>query len=103
MRFLFVAHGAGFAFGRIEQRRLLLDLAAILENVELTPGLVLDRLPDEAARGEVLDLAAGGEGRTGLADRHNDVGAQLPRLHVASPGSEVAQNGTQLRPVSLGT
>ena len=47
MRLFFVAHGAGLAFGRIKQARLLLDLAAVFKNVDLTPRLVLDRLPDE--------------------------------------------------------
>ena len=62
----------------IEQARLLLDRAALLDDLDLAARLVLDRLADEADRVDVLDLAARAERRAGLAHRDVDVGAQQP-------------------------
>ena len=61
VRLLLGAHRARHALGRVEQPRLLLDLAAVLEDVDLAARLGLDGLADEADRVDVLDLAAGAE------------------------------------------
>ena len=52
------AHRPGLAPARIEQARLLQDLAAVLEDLDLPSRLVLDRLLDVAVGIDVLDLAA---------------------------------------------
>jgi len=56
---------------------LLLDMAALLQNLDLAARLVFDRLADEADRVDVLDLAARTERRARLAHRHVHVGAQV--------------------------
>ena len=61
VRLFLRAHGAGLALAGIEQARLLIDRAAILDDADLPARLVLDRLADEADRVDVLDLAAGAE------------------------------------------
>jgi hypothetical protein len=47
VRLLLAAHRAGDALVRIEQARFLLDLAALLNDFDLSARLVLDRLADE--------------------------------------------------------
>src|SRR5256886_7222143 len=102
VRFLFVAHGARLALVRIEQTRLLLNFTPVLQNFDLTPRLVFDRLTDETDRVDVLDFAARAERRIGLAHRYVHVGAQVALLHIAIAGAEIAQDGTQLRDIGLG-
>ena len=55
MRLFLGTHGAGLALVRVEQPRLLVDSAAIFEDRDLAPRLVLDRLVDEADRIDVLE------------------------------------------------
>jgi hypothetical protein len=102
VRLLLGAHGAGFTPVRIEQPCLLLDLAAVLQDFDLPPRLVLDRLADEADRVHVLDLAAGTKRPAWLAHRDVHVGSQVALLHVAVTGAEIAQYGPQLGDVGLG-
>ena len=101
MRLFLRAHGARLALAGVEQARLLVDLAAVLEDVDLAARLDLDRLLDEADGVDVLDLAARAELVAGLAHRDVDVGAQVALLHVAVAGAEVAQDGAQLVDVGL--
>ena len=102
VRLLLRAHGAGLALARIEQARLLVDRAAVLEDGDLPARLVVDGLADEADRVDVLDLAARAERLARAAHRDVDVGAQVALLHVAVAGAEVAQDGAQLGDVGLG-
>src|SRR5947209_44752 len=97
VRLFLGAHRAGLALIGIEQPGLLLDRAAILQDADLAPRLVVDRLADEADRVDVLDLAAGAERSAGLSHRDVEVGAQRAFLHVAVAGAEVTQDRAQLR------
>ena len=96
MRLFLRPHRAGLTLVRIEQPGLLVDRAALLDDVDLPARLVSDRLADEADRVHVLDLAARAERPAGLAHRDVDVGAQAALLHVAVAGAEIAQDGAQL-------
>ena len=107
MRLFLGAHGAGLTLGRIKQTRLLLDLAAVLDHLDLAPRLVLNRLLDIAIGIDVLDLASGAQvaEATGFAElrvaadptnRHVHVGAQIALLHVAVAGAQINQYGPQL-------
>src|SRR6185503_14275949 len=96
------AHRARLAAARVEQARLLLDRAALLDDLDLAPRLVLDRLTDEPDRVDVLDLAARAERLAGTAHRDVDVGAQRALLHVAVAGAEIAQDRAQLGQEGLG-
>ena len=102
VRFFLRAHRPRLALGGIEQTRLLVDLAAVLDDADLAARLDLDRLADEADRVDVLDLAARAERRARLAHGHIDVGAQGALLHVAVAGADVAQDRAQLRDIGLG-
>src|ERR1035437_105864 len=90
------AHGARLAAAGIEQPRLLIDRAAVLDDRDLPARLVLDRLADEADRIDVLYFAARAERRARLAHRDVDVGAQAAFLHVDGAGAEIAQDRAQL-------
>ena len=90
------------ALAGIVEAGLLVDRAPILENADLAAGLDLDRLTDEADRVDVLDLAAGAEGRSRLAHGDVDVGAQIAFLHVAVARADIAQDGAQLGDIGLG-
>ena len=92
MRFFLGTHRPGFVPVGIVKAGFLLDLAAVLEDFDLAPRFVLDRLTDETDRVHILDLAARPEVSPGLAYRHIDVGPHRPFLHVAVAGSEVAQD-----------
>src|SRR5262249_51503399 len=92
VRLLLVAHGPRLALGRVEQPRLLLDRAAVLDDADLAARLVFDRLADEADRVDVLDLAAGAQRRARPPHRHVHVGAQIALLHVTITGTKVAQD-----------
>ena len=83
-------------FAGIEQARLLIDRAAVLDDADLPARLGLDGLADEADGIDVLDLAARAERLARAAHRDVDVGAQVALLHVAVAGAEVAQDGAQL-------
>src|SRR5512140_3091020 len=96
VRFFLGAHRARLALAGVEQTRLLLDRAAVLDDLDLPARFVLDGLADEADRVHVLDLAPRIERRTRLAYRDVDVGAQAAFLHVAVAGAEVAQDRAQL-------
>src|SRR4029079_17252213 len=76
--------------------------AAILDDLDLAPRLVLDRLADEGDRVHVLDFAAGAERTARLAHGNVHIGAQATLLHVAIAGAEIAQDRTQLGHVGLG-
>ncbi len=102
MRFFLGAHRARLALVRVEQPRLLVDRAAILDDLDLAPRLVLDRLADEVDRVHVLDFAAGAERTARLAHGNVDVGAQRALLHVAVAGAEIAQDRAQLCYIGLG-
>src|SRR5271170_3484022 len=101
MRFLLGAHRARLAARRIEQPRLLVDLAAVLDDRDLAARLDLDRLADEADGVDVLDFAPGAERVSGAAHGDIDVGAQIALLHVAVARADVAQNGAQLADIGL--
>ena len=58
VRLFLGAHRARLAFAGIEQPRLLVDGAAVLDDLDLPARFVLDRLADEADRVHVLDFAA---------------------------------------------
>ena len=107
MRLLLGAHRAGLALAGIEQPGLLVDLAAVLENLDLPARLVLDGLLDEPVGVDVLDLAARAQvaevaGRAELliraraADRDVHVGPQVALLHVSVAGAQVDQDRPQL-------
>ena len=89
-------HRAGLAQLRVEQPRLLVDRAAILQNVDLAARLVFDRLAGKAHRIDVLDLAARAELAARLAHRDVDVGPHRTLLHIAVAGAEIAQDRAQL-------
>src|SRR5690606_39911454 len=87
------AHRAGLAGARVVEAGLLVDHAAVLEDLDLASRLVVDRLGDEAERVDVLDLAARAEvaevaGGAELlvaplaADGDVDVGAQVALLQI---------------------
>ncbi len=101
VRLLLVAHGASLAFVRIEQARLLIDPAALLQDLDLPPRLVIDRLADEPDGVDVLDLAARTERGARLAHGHVHVRAQVALLHVAVAGAEIAQDRPQLRHIGF--
>src|SRR5208337_3165294 len=96
-----VAHGAGLAFAGVEQSGLLLDPAAVLQNGYLPARFMLDRLPDEADRIEVLDLASGAEWGAGLAHGNVHIRAQIAFLHVAITGAKVPHDDAQLGNIGL--
>ena len=102
VRLFLGAHRAGLALIRIEQPGLLINAAAILENADLTPSLMFDRLTDEADGVDVLDLAARTEGLAWPAHRDIDVGAEAAFLHVTVAGGEIAQDRPQFRHIGLG-
>ncbi len=102
MRLFLGAHRACFALVGIETAGLLLDPPALLDDLDLAPRLVLDRLADEVDRVHVLDFAARAERRARLAHGHVDVGAQIALLHVAVAGAEIAQDRAQLCHIGLG-
>ena len=101
VRFFLAAHGPRLALGRIEKPRFLVDRAAVLDDADLALGFRLDRLPDEADRVDVLDLAARAQVRADLAHRHIHVGAQVALFHVAVAGFQVPQDGAQLGDIGL--
>ena len=96
VRVLLGAHRARLAPAGIEQPRLLHDLAAALDQLDLAPRLVLDRLLDEADRVHVLDLAARAQLAARLAHRDVDVAAHGAFVHVAVAGAEIAHDRAQL-------
>src|SRR5262245_6831517 len=98
VRLLLGAHGARGALGGVEEPRLLLDHATVLDDVDLASGFGLDRLANEADGIDVLDLATGSEPLfAGPPHRYIHVGAQVALLHVAVAGAEIAQDRAQLR------
>src|SRR5271170_7294934 len=101
MRFLLRAHRACLAARRIEQPRLLVDLAAVLDDRDLAPRLGLDCLADEADGIDVLDLATRAERFSRAAYQDINVGAQIALLHVAVARADVAQDSAQLADISL--
>ena len=96
------AHRARLADAGIVKPGLLVDRAAIFEDIDLTPRLIFDGVTDEADRVHVLDLAAGAERGSRLAHGDIDVGAERPLLHVAIAGAEIAQDRAQFRHIGLG-
>ena len=103
MRLLFRAHAVGLAFVRVVEARLLRDLAAGFDHVDLAVDFVLQRLADEAERIHVLDFGLGAE--LFLAARaHADVGiaAQRTFLHVAVADAGVEDDFLQARQVFVG-
>ena len=96
MRLLLVAHRAGLALAGVEQPRLLLDPAAVLENCDLPARFIFDRLADEADRIHVLDFAARAERLPRTPHRYVHVGAQAALFHVAVAGAKIAQDRAQL-------
>ena len=97
VRLFLRAHRTRLAACGIEEARLLLDLAAILDDGDLTARFRLDRLADEADRVDVLDLAARVERRARPPHRNIDVGAQVALLHVAVARADIAQDRAQLQ------
>ena len=95
MRLFFRTHRARLPFRRIEQPRFLVDFAAILDNLDLTARLYVDRLTNEPDRVDVLYFAAGSELGTRLAYGNIYVCTEIALLHVAITGAEIAQNGAQ--------
>ena len=85
VRLFLGAHRARLAAVRVVEARLLHDLAAALDQLDLALDLVVDRALDEAERVEVLDLGARAEllpgpcGRTEtLASQRNEPSCMLP-------------------------
>ena len=100
---LLAAHGPGLAAAGIEEAGFLHHLAAVLVDLDLALGLILDRLHDETHRIHVLDLGPGAQGL--LADRAHrdvDVAAHGAFLHVAVAGAEIAQDRAQFAQVGAG-
>ena len=100
MRLLLGAHRARLAAIRVEEPRLLVDLPARLDELDLAADLVVDRLPQEAERVHVLDLAPGAEpGRALRHDRHVRVAAERPLLQVPVVHAErlrIARSGLEV-------
>ena len=96
MRVLLGTHEPRLALAGIEQAGLLHDLAATLNDLDLAPRLVLDRLLHEADRVDVLDLAARAQLAARLAHRDVDVAAHRAFVHVAVAGAEIAHDRAQL-------
>src|SRR5690606_25594445 len=96
VRLLLAPHRAGFAAGCVEQARLLIDRAAVLEDLDLPARLVLDRLADEPDRVHVLDLAARAERLPGPTHREVHVAAQRTLIHIAVAGAEITEDRAQL-------
>ena len=85
VRLFLAAHRAGLVAVRVVEARLLHDLAAALDQLDLPLDLEVDRPLDEAEGVEVLDLGAGAElrlcprGRTEtLASQRNEPSCMLP-------------------------
>src|SRR3984957_7239498 len=93
---LFRAHRTRLAARRIEQPRLLIDGAAVLDDPNLTARLDIDRLAEEVDGIEVFDVAARAKGRPGPGNRDVDFSAQIALLHGAGARADVAQDGAQL-------
>ena len=102
MRLLLGAHRARLAARRIEEPRLLLHFAAVLDERNLSARLGLDRLSNEADGVDVLDLASRAERSPGAAHRDIDVSAQIALLHVPVAGADIAQEGAQFSDTGLG-
>ncbi len=97
VRFFLRAHRPRLAAVRVVQARLLHDLAAALDQLDLARDLVVDRLLDEAERVQVLDLGARAELRLALrAHRDVRVAAERAFLHVAVADLEVAHERVDL-------
>src|SRR5262249_5209777 len=87
---------------RIEQARILLYLAALLDDLDLPTSLMLDCLANKADRIDILDFATRPKRLSRSAHRDIDVGAQVSFFHIAVAGAEVAQDRPQLRDESFG-
>ena len=96
MRFLLGAHRACLSGLGIEQPRLLMNGAALLDDLDLAACLVFDGLADEADRVDVLDLAARAERFARAAHRHVHVGAERALLHIAVAGAEITEDRPEL-------
>jgi len=101
VRLFLGTHRARFALDAVEQPRLLIDRAAILDDVDLPARLDLDRLTDEADRIDVLDFAARAKLAARLSHRNVDIGAQVALFHVAVAGAQIAQDGPEFGDVGL--
>ncbi len=95
MRLFLAAHRARLAGIRIEQHGGLLDLAAVLQRVDLPLHFVVDGLLHELERVQVLDLAARAERLAGTAHRHVHVAAERTFLHVAVADADPAHQRMQ--------
>src|SRR3954468_19375148 len=102
MRVFLRAHRPSHAAAAVEQPRLLLDRAALLDQIDLAPRLVLDRLHDKAYRVHVLDLASDAIGFAGMPYRDVAVATKRSLLHVAVAGAEIAQDRAQLAEIQPG-
>jgi hypothetical protein len=78
VRLFLRAHGRGLAPSGSNRPRLLVDRAAVLQDLDLAARLVLDRLLDEAERVDVLDLAARAELPAGLRTETFTSARRLP-------------------------
>src|SRR6516165_2430910 len=102
VRFLLRAHQPGDAARGIEKAGLLLDLSALLDELDLAPSLMLDRLHHIADRVDVLDLATRTQGLAWTSHRDVAVAAQRALLHVAVAGAEIAQDRAQFAQIETG-
>jgi hypothetical protein len=101
VRFFLGAHRARLAAFGIEQAGFLVDRAAILDDVDLAAGFVIDGLSDEADRVDVLDLAARANSSPGLRTETLTSARRLPLSMSPSHVSEITQDGPQLGDVGL--
>ncbi len=92
--FFLGAHAARLVSVRIIQAGFLHDLAAVLDQLDLTLHLEVDGTLDEAEGVDVLDLRAGAEGFLALgAHRDVDVATQGTFGHVAVGDAQVGDDG----------
>ena len=89
MRLLFRTHAVSLAFVGVVEARLLRDLAAAFDDLDLALDFVVHRVADEAEGVHVLDFGLGAE--LLLSDR--------PTLTLASQRSEPSSMLQSLTPV----
>ena len=96
MRLFLRAHGPGLPGLRVKQPRLLQDLTAIFDQVDLSADFILDSLTDKTERVDVLDLTARPKLTARSPHGNVDVATHGALLHVAITRAQIAHNRPQL-------